>query len=179
MLKKYLAIITTRSSHILPILFILLFSSTRSWALFEKVFSSENEIIIDRTLSIKINSTFPYGCFDEVGLVSRADCFPKNRLFFIVGDQKKDISHLLKYWTHEFVYFVRISVKGYIDDLNNDGHPEIAIYPMVAGNNPVTDAYIYSVIENKLVFYGMGHFHFERGPYVKNIIKGKWIEPNP
>jgi len=49
---------------------------------------------------------------------------------------------------------------------------------MIAGNNPITDAYIYSVAGDKIVHYGMGKFHFEQGPYVKEIVKGKWTAPH-
>ncbi len=179
MLRRCWIIIASQNSKIFFILFFLLFSPVKSWALFEKVFSSSNEIVVDRTSSLKINSSFPNSCFDDVGLISRVDCFPQNNLCLTVQGKKIDYSYLLKYWTHEFVYFIKISPKGYLDDLDGDGNPEIALYPMVAGNNPITDAYIYSVVENKLVLYGMGRFHFEWGPYVKNIEKGKWVEPNP
>ena len=146
-----------------------------SWGYSEKVYSAIKNIKISKNTSLRIVSYFEENCDRDLDL-----CLPLSMLFLNNDGYKYDFSRIIKYWNKEtFVYFVRISVKGYIDDLNNDGHPEIAIYPMVAGNNPVTDAYIYSVVGSKLIFYGMGHFHFEWGPYVKNIIKGKWIEPNP
>ena len=66
---------------------------------------------------------------------------------------------------------MKISPKGYFDDINEDGHFEIALYPMIAGTNPITAAYIYSIVGNNLVPYGKGRFHYERGPYVENIVK--------
>lgn len=75
------------------------------------------------------------------------------------------------------MYFVYLKDKTYFSDLDGNGSLEVALYPMITGNNPVTDAYIYSIKGNKLSFYGMGRFHLERGPYVKQIIKKRWIEP--
>jgi len=167
-----------QNNHFILIVFLLIFSGN-TWALFEKVFSAKNNIQIIRNISLKIKSSFPNGCFDDLGLVSRVDCFPSNELFLFYKGKEFNYSNHVKYWKDTFVYFVKISPKGYFDDLDNDGHYEIALYPMIAGNNPITDAYIYSVIGDKLLFYGMGQFHFEWGPFVKKIVKGQWIEPHP
>lgn len=175
MLKKFWIIIISQSKFLLLITFIPL----PSWALFEEVFSAKNDIFVNDSISLKINSPFPKGCFDETGLVSRKDCFPQNSLWLIKNGKKSDFSQLMRYWTDVFVYFVKISREGYFKDLDKDGNLEFAFYPMVAGNNPITDAYIYSVNGSDLTFYGTGQFHYERGPYVKNIVKGKWVKPVP
>lgn len=167
-----------QSKRFILISFLLIFSCN-TWALFEKVFSAKNEIKISKNILLKIDTSFPDGCFDDLGLVSRVDCFPSNELFLFTKGKEFNYSNLVKYWKDDFVYFIKISSKGYFDDLDDDGNYEIAIYPMVAGNNPITDAYIYSIIGDRLVLYGMGRFHFEWGPYVKKIVKGQWIEPSP
>ena len=176
--KKFWIFMKNQNSHFI-FTFFLLFFSCNAWALFEKVFSSKNEVIINNNISLKIESSFPSGCFDDLGLVSRVDCFPSNKLFLFYEGKEFNYSNIVKYWKNTFVYFVKISPKGYFDDLDNDGNYEVALYPMIAGNNPITDAYVYSVVGNKIVHYGMGKFHFEWGPYVKKIIKGQWIEPHP
>ena len=176
MLKKFWSIIISQSNFFL---LLMVFIPLPSWALFEEVFSAKNDISVNHSISLKITSPFPKGCFDDIGLVSRKNCFPQNSLWLIKNRKKLDFSRLVKYWTDVFVYFVRISPEGYFKDLDKDGNLEFAFYPMVAGNNPITDAYIYSVNGSGLMFYGTGQFHYERGPYVKNIVKGKWVEPIP
>jgi len=178
MQQKFWIFMKNQSNRILLTILLFVFSSN-SWALFEKVFSARNIITINSNISLEINSFFPDDCFDDVGLVSRVDCFPSNELFLFYEGKKLNYSNLVKYWKNTFVYFVKISHKGYFDDLDKDGNYEIALYPMIAGNNPVTDAYIYSIVGDKIIHYGMGRFHFEWGPYVKKIIKGQWIEPYP
>ena len=59
------------------------------------------------------------------------------------------------------MYFVKISPNAYYKDLNNDGNFEIAIFPMLAGNNPSTQAYIYSIVGTNLIFYGKTYFDWE------------------
>ncbi len=141
----------------------------------EKVYSGIKNINTKTGLILKIESYFPQGCNRDWDL-----CLPSNNLFLIHNNKNSNFSKLLRYWNDiTYVYFVKISPKGYLDDLDGDGNLEVAIYPMVAGTNPVTDVYIYTVVENKLVFYGMGRFHFEWGPWVKTIVKDKWIMPNP
>lgn len=104
-------------------------------------------------------------------------CLPSNQLYLVKENHIYDYSRFIKYWNDEtFVYFVKISKNGYFDDIDNDGYLEFAIYPMVAGNNPVTDAYIFSIVGKELKRFGMGKFHYEWGPNVKNILKDKWIK---
>lgn len=153
----------------------ILLMSYSLWGYSEKVYSGIKDIQISKNTSLEIYSYFEENCDRDLDL-----CLPLNKLFLNNDGYIYDFSKIIKYWNKEtLVYFVKLSKNSCSIDLDKDGNPEIAIYPMVAGNNPVTDAYIYSVIENKLVFYGIGRFHFEWGPHVKNIEKGKWVEPNP
>lgn len=156
-----------------------LFFSTPSWSLFEKVATGIREIHISKNIHLKIESPFPKGCFDSWGLVSRKDCFPQNKLFFIISGKKHTFTSIVSNWKDVFVYFVQLTPQGYFADLDIDGTLEFAIYPMVAGNNVVTDAYIYSIVGNKIIYYGRGRFNSEHGKYVTDIVKGKPICPAP
>lgn len=150
-----------------------LFFVSSTFAYTEQVFSGIKKINISDDVSINIKSTFDKSCNKEIDV-----CLPSNELFILDHGYRYDYSALVKYWNEEtFVYFVYLQDKEYFKDLDGDGNYEIALYPMNAGNNPITDAYIYTLKDNKLIFFGMGRFHYERGPYVKNIIQGKWIEP--
>ena len=170
MLKKYW-IITSSLNKIL--LLSCLFTISSASAFSEPVFSGAKELVISKSLSLQIKSFLKKGCDLE-----RDVCLPFNQLFINESGYTYDYSNLIKHWNNfTYVYFVYLKDKKYFSDLDGDGILEIALYPMIAGNNPITDVYIYSIKGNKLVFYGMGRFHFERGPYVRQIVKGRWLEP--
>ncbi len=66
----------------------------------------------------------------------------ERRLFLVADTKKIDYSNILSKWNnYTFVYFVKIYKDKYLDDLDQDRNLEFALYPMIAGNNPVTDAY--------------------------------------
>ena len=170
MLKKFWIIIISLNKLLL-LLGLLVTSST--FAFTEPVFSGTKELVISKSLSLQIKSFFEKGCNLERDL-----CLPSSQLLLIESGYKYDHSSLIKYWNNfTNVFFVYLKDKNYFYDLDGDGSLEVALYPMVAGNNPITDTYIYSIKENRFIFYGMGRFHFEWGPFVKKIVKGKWIEP--
>jgi len=174
MLKKYLSSISFQNKKLLAILTVFIISFP-TWSYTEKVYSGIKELSISDNLSLKIISYFNKDCDLEEEL-----CLPSNKLFLIKGSAEYDYSKLIEFWNEDtFVYFVKTSKEGYLNDLDGDGTQEVAIYPMIAGNNPITDVYIYSIVSNSLKFYGMGRFHYERGPYVFEMVKGKWVEPNP
>ena len=101
-------------------------------------------------------------------------CFPRTSLFLITQNRKYDFSNLIHRWDNsDFIYFIKIDKNKYFTDLDGDGNSEIAIFPMVAGNNPVTSALIFKVKDNKLIHYGVGDFYWEKGEHVINIKKGK------
>lgn len=174
MLKKYL-IYMNNQNNALTIIILLVFS----WPLItfgysESVYSGIKKIDVSQDYFLEIASYFQEGCNRENDL-----CLPSNRLFLVAKTKKNDFSNIVSRWNnYTFVYFVKVSKDKYLDDLDQDGTLEFAIYPMIAGNNPITDAYIYSIAGDKIVHYGMGAFHFEWGPHVKKIVKGKWIEPH-
>ncbi len=175
MLKKYLNYMINRNSNIITITITILtlFWTFEVMGYSETVYSGIRKIEISKNRHLEIEPYFAQKCNRENDL-----CLPSNRLFLVTDTIKHDFSNFISVWNnYTFVYFVKISKDKYLDDLDHDGNFEFALYPMVAGNNPITDAYLYSVVGNKVIHYGMGRFHFEWGPYVKEIIKGKWIEP--
>lgn len=170
MLKKFW-IITISQNKLLLLSCLLVTSST--FAFTEPVFSGAKKLVISKSLSLQIKSFIEKGC--DLG---RDLCLPSSQLLLNDSGYKYDLSKLIKYWNNSsYVYFVYLKDKKYFSDLDGDGSLEVALYPMVAGNNPITDTYIYSIKGNRLSFYGMGRFHFEWGPFVKQVAKGKWIEP--
>jgi hypothetical protein len=175
MLTKYLIYMNSRNKF-LTIIILLAFSiPLTTFGYSESVYSGIKKLEVSPDLSLEIESYFKDECDRERDL-----CLPSNRLFLIAKTNKTDHSGILSKWNnYTYVYFVKISKDKYLYDLDHDGNLEFALYPMIAGNNPVTDAYVYSVVGDKIVHYGMGRFHFEWGPDVKKIVKGEWIEPHP
>ena len=174
MLKKYLSCMNSRNNFLsIQILIVFLLPLT-TFGYSESVYSGIKKIEVSSDLFLEIESYFKDGCDRENDL-----CLPSNRLFLVAKTKKTDHSDILSKWNnYTFVYFVKISKDKYLYDLDQDRTLEFALYPMIAGNNPITDAYIYSVAGDKIVHYGMGKFHFEQGPYVKEIVKGKWTAPH-
>jgi len=146
-------------------------------AVLEKVATAKTRVSLGTNMYLEIKSEFSSGCYDEEGLNLGGNCEFKNRLNLFSNGEFHFHDNLLRFWRHTLVYFVKINEEGYLSDLNNDGLPEIAIYPMIAGNNPITDAFIYTVKGSNLIFYGMGRFNFEFGPHIVEISKGVWREP--
>lgn len=139
----------------------------------QQVFSGLKELPLRNTTKLEITSSFEENCNLDIDV-----CLPYNKLALVKDGYKYDFSNLIRYWNNStYVYFVYLKANDYLSDLDGDGNLEFALFPMIAGSNPVTDAYIYSINGRSIVFYGMGKFHYERGPYVQNIIKGKWVEP--
>lgn len=175
MLKKYSNCIINQNKIFFVITILTFFWTLNVWAFSEPVYSGIKKIEITKELFLELETYFKPGCNRENEL-----CLPSNKLFLTYHSTKNDFSNLVSAWNnYTFVYFVKLSKNKYFVDLDRDGSVEIALYPMIAGNNPVTDAYIYSIVDNKIVHFGMGRFHFEWGPYVKDVVKGKWIEPQP
>ncbi len=174
MLKKYLNYMNSRNNF-LTILMLFAFSlPLTTFGYSESVFSGIKKIEVSPNLFLEIESYFKVGCDRKNEL-----CLPSNRLSLVASTKKTDYSNILSKWNnYTFVYFVKITQDKYLDDLDQNGNLEFALYPMIAGNNPVTDSYIYSVVGDKLIHYGMGRFHFEWGPHLKKIVKGQWIEPH-
>lgn len=175
MLKRYLNYMNNRSSTVILMTVLALFWALQVMGYSEPVYSGIKKLEISKNLILEIESYFKQGCDREKDL-----CLPSNRLFLVTKTEKSDFSHITSKWNnYTFVYFVKITKDKYFDDLDQDGNLEFALYPMIAGNNPITDAYICSIVKNTIIHYGMGRFHFELGPYVNKIEKGKWIEPHP
>jgi len=173
MLKRYLSYMNNRNSTIIIMIVLIVSWVVNAFGYSEPVYSGIKKIDVSKYLFLEIESYFKQGCDRENDL-----CLPSNRLFLVAKTKKSDFSHIISKWNnYTFVYFVKISKDKYLDDLDQDGNLEFALYPMIAGNNPVTDAYIYSIVGDKIIHYGMGRFHFEWGPNVKKIVKGQWIEP--
>jgi hypothetical protein len=126
-------------------------------------------VTISKELKLYMPSKYQSSC-----IKSGDFCAPQSSLFLIQNQKKIDISNLIEKWNGSFfVYFVKISEGKYADDLDKDGRPEIAIFPMVAGNTAFGSAIIYTVKEDNLHYYGLGTLQWEYGPHVTNIIRGK------
>ncbi len=103
-----------------------------------------------------------------------------NQFALINGTKRTNYSHLIGDWAYaHHLYFVKIAQNTYLKDLDHDGNPEFAIGYDSGGNNPFVDAYIFSLKNNTIIPYGVGRFHFEWGPYVKNITPGHHPTPSP
>lgn len=167
MRRKYLIFTKVLNS------FMFLLISNFAFGFSEQVFSGTKELNLNNISKLDITSYFDESCNPDLDV-----CLPYNKVTLVEDGYKYDFSNLIRYWNNStYVYFVYLKGNQYIYDLDGDGILEFALFPMIAGSNPVTDAYIYSIKGNKIIFYGMGKFHYERGPYVQGIIKGNWIEP--
>lgn len=172
--KKFSIYMNNRNSFFIMIMLLAFLLPLSIWGYSESVYSGIKKIEVSKNLFLEMESYFQDGCDRDNDL-----CLPSNRLFLVTKTKKTDHSDIISSWNnYTFVYFVKISKDKYLYDLDKDGTLEFALYPMIAGNNPVTDAYIYSVSEDKITHYGMGKFHFEQGPHVKEIEKGKWTRPH-
>ena len=141
MQKKY-SNYTINLNKITFLLTIVIFSCQLP-AYSEKVYSGIKNINTKTGLILEIESYFAQDCNRTWDL-----CLPSNNLSLTHNNKKYDFSKLLRYWNDiTYVYFVKISPKGYLDDLDGDGNLEVAFYPMIAGNNPITNVNIYSIFE--------------------------------
>lgn len=176
MLKRYLIYMKNLDKLLFITAVTISLFSTNAWCLFEKVASAQvtitddkdpqylQKITLPNNINIHIRSHFPNGCFDEDGLSDRNECFPITQLYLDKNDKKVDHSKIINSnedWQDVFTYFVKIAPNTYYKDLNNDGNYEIALFPMVAGNQVPCRAYIYSAKGTDLVFYGTGWLSWE------------------
>jgi hypothetical protein len=172
--KKFSIYMNNRNSFFIIIMLLAFLLPLSIWGYSESVYSGIKKVEISKNRFLEIESYFKDGCDRENDL-----CLPSNRLFLVTKTKKTDHSDIISMWNnYTFVYFVKMSQDEYLYDLDKNATLEFALYPMIAGNNPVTDAYIYSVSEDKITHYGMGKFHFEQGPHVKEIEKVKWTRPH-
>ncbi len=110
-------------------------------------------------------------CWEHENPCRRGHCdFHRNFFNLVNGSKKTGFSHLLGDWAQSsYIYFVQIGPNEYLKDLNNDGSNEFAIAYPSGSSNPFVDAYIFSLKNNGITPYGIGRFHTEWGPNVKNI----------
>lgn len=149
--------------------FIYLICSYKIFALSEPVSTAVDTITLNKNSKLYMPSEIEQKCVNKSGI-----CFPDTKLFLINKKIKYDFSKLISQWEGSFfIYFIKISPGKYFDDLDHDGLPEVAIFPMVAGNAPSAPALIVTVKGNKITHYGAGTFFWEDGKHVTNIIKGK------
>lgn len=167
------------SSRLLLVVLACLLACDSALAVLEKVATAKTQISLGAHRRLEIQTDFSSGCYDGDELDLGGNCAFTNHLNLFSNGKPYSYDNLLHFWKHTLVYFVRINKGTYVSDVDNDGLPEIVIYPMIAGNNPITTAYIYTVKGNDLIFYGTGRFNFELGPHVIEIKKGVWIEPLP
>lgn len=107
-------------------------------------------------------------CVKKSNLGEDVLCFPHSKMTFIKGKIRKDLTYLISKWDEFHMYFVKVRKGKYLADLNNDGKPEIAILPMLSGGGEwVLTAYLYTVTENGLEYFGEGKFFWENGEFVQ------------
>lgn len=95
-------------------------------------------------------------------------CFPNSTLILKNKRKTYDLTKIIKRWNEFYVFFVKIRKNKYLADLNNDKRYEIAILPMLSGGGAhILDAYIYTVMDDGLKYYGKGRFQWESGDHVK------------
>ncbi|MBP5296289.1 MAG: hypothetical protein J6Y94_03040 [Bacteriovoracaceae bacterium] len=110
-------------------------------------------------------------CWEHENPCRRSHCdFHRNFFNLVNGSKKTSFPHLLGDWAqNSYIYFVQIGQNKYLKDLNNDGNFEFAIAYPSSSSNPFVDTYIFSLKNNGITPYGIGRFHTEWGPHVKNI----------
>lgn len=185
MLRKFLLYIATLNKLLFISAVVISNFSTSGWCLFEKVASATviitkeqdyfQQLKLPNNVEIHISSMFPKSCFDEDGLSDRNECFPITELNLIKGAKKFNNTKTIstnKNWKDVFIYIVKIAPSAYFKDLNNDGYYEIALFPMLAGNAVPSTAYIYSVKDTALEYYGNGLLSWE---YLKEADNEKFV----
>lgn len=107
-------------------------------------------------------------CIKDANDGKDVTCFPHSTLVLTRKGKSYDLTKIIKRWDEFHSYFVKIRKDKYLADLNNDKRDEIAILPMLSGGGAhVLDAYIYTVMDDGLKYYGKGRFFWEMGDHVK------------
>ncbi len=165
MLKKYLSYTKSRFSKRIFLLILLFFNESYS---FYDVSTGTDEIKIDSETKLVLLNQIKKKCFQP-----EPKLFCRPEVFFIVKNEKFFYSFpdIVEEFQGFYYYFVKINENNYIQDLDNDGNFEFAIYPTIAGNNPVTEAYIYTFKNQMIIPYGKGKHFWEKGRHVVNIKK--------
>ena len=126
----------------------------------EKLKLTDGEIVINHNMSDQ--------CIKDANDGKDVICFPHSTLVFTKKGKSYDLTKIIKRWDEFFIYFVKIRKDKYLADLNNDKKYEIAILPMLSGGGAhILDAYIYTVMDDGLKYYGKGRFQWESGDHVK------------
>lgn len=126
----------------------------------EKLKLPDGEIIIHPNVSKQ--------CIKDAKAGKDVTCFPHATLVLTRNGKSYDFTKLINKWDEFHSYFVKIRKDKYLADLNNDNRDEIAILPMLSGGGAhVLDAYIYTIMDDELKYYGKGRFLWEIGDYVK------------
>ena len=125
----------------------------------EKLKLADGEIVIKTNMS---------QCVEEANKGKDLLCFPNSTMTLTTKSKTYDLTNIIKKWNEFYVFFVKIRKDKYLADLNNDKRYEIAILPMLSGGGAhVLDAFIYTVMDDGLKYYGKGKFFWEFGKHVK------------
>ena len=120
----------------------------------------DGEIVIKTTISPQ--------CIKDGNAGKDVICLPHSTLVFTRKGKSYDFTKIIKRWDEFYIFFVKIRKDKYLADLDNDKRDEIAILPMLSGGGAhVLTAYIYTVMEDGLKFFGEGRFFWEFGSHVK------------
>ena len=126
----------------------------------EKLKLADGEIVIHPNVSKQ--------CIKDANEGKDVTCFPHATLVLTRKGKSYDFTKIIKRWDEFHSYFVKIRKDKYLADLDNDKRDEIAILPMLSGGGAhVLTAYIYTVMEDGLKFFGEGRFFWEFGSHVK------------
>ena len=133
----------------------------------EGIFAGVRKIKIDDNRYLAIESCFKDECDEEKEL-----CLPENHLILVDSGKIFDFSEYIYRWNEELhVNFTRLDHNQYLKDLDYDGNPEFAVTGYHSGNSVILHVFIFSVIQNQIIFYGEGKLHLELAAHVTDIIK--------
>ena len=125
--------------------------------------------LVDGGISIRSHvSPASRKCIKKARLGQDVLCFPNSRMTLVRNGKTYDLTKIIAEWNEFYVFFVKIRKDKYLVDLNSDNRYEIAILPMLSGGGAhVLDAFIYTIMDNGLKYYGKGRFFWEFGDHVK------------
>ena len=145
----------------------LILSLTSTASADEGVFAGVRKIKIDAHRYLELEQYFEEDCDPKIKL-----CLPDNHLILFDGKKKFDFSEYIYWWQREFqITFTRLDHNQYLKDLDYDGNPEFAVTGYHSGNSVILHVFIFSVIQNQIIFYGEGKLHLELAAHVTDIIK--------
>ena len=162
MQKKFLNYIIFQSNILLPLFF---FSNVH--ACLTCPVSTGTQRLNIKDIEIIIDSNVSQQCIKDSNEGKDVICFPHSTMTIKRQGQTQDVTDIIERWDEFHIYFVKIRENKYFADLNNDGHPEIALLPQLSGGGAIVlTAHLYTLTNNGLNPFGQGRFFWENGKHV-------------